>query len=65
MTIEKATYSVEELAEYLGVDTELIYSLTLRNDIPHIRIDTRILFKKTSIEKWLDEKETQNYAWLK
>lgn len=49
--------NVEEVAAYMGVSKDLIYGMVRRGEIPHNRISTRILFQRTSIEKWLQDKE--------
>ncbi|MFC0299546.1 helix-turn-helix domain-containing protein [Virgibacillus soli] len=53
--IKRSTLTVHEVAEYLGVSSDMIYILCREKRIVHFRIGRRILFKKEAIEKWIDE----------
>ena len=55
--MQRTTFNVTEIAEYLGVSRELIYSMVSKNEVPHVRISSRILFKRESIDRWLEEIE--------
>jgi len=55
--LKRTTFNVSEIAEYLGVSRELVYSMVSKNEVPHVRISSRILFKRDSIERWLEELE--------
>ncbi|WP_017187629.1 helix-turn-helix domain-containing protein [Alkalibacillus haloalkaliphilus] len=48
---------VEQLKDYLMVSKGLIYKLVKTNQIPHRRIGSRIIFKKTEVNNWLDRSE--------
>lgn len=50
-------YSVDELAALIGVSRGVIYKLVKKNEIPYTKIGERILFRRDSIEKWLNEIE--------
>lgn len=52
-TNKKMTMSVEELAEELQISKTTIYTMVSQNEIPHIKVRGRILFHRTTIEKWL------------
>lgn len=52
-TDKKITMSVEELAEELQISKTTIYTMVSQNEIPHIKVRGRILFHRTTIEKWL------------
>jgi excisionase family DNA binding protein len=52
----KAVLSVSELADYLGVSTDCIYTMVRENQIPYVRIRRRILFHRESILEWLNMK---------
>lgn len=58
--VERTTLTVKEIAEYLGLSVDLIYKLVRQKQIPHIKIGARILFKLSSIEKWLSELEEES-----
>jgi hypothetical protein len=54
--VECNVYSRKQLAEYLGMHENTIY----KSDIPRICIGGRVLYRKTSVEKWLRERESTN-----
>jgi excisionase family DNA binding protein len=58
---EKEVYSVAELAAKLGVSDDCLYIMVRRKQIPHIRLLSRILFRKEVIDEWMVEQETKNY----
>lgn len=49
------TFSVSELATYLNVSTDCIYTMVREKQIPHVRIRRRIIFVKDIIDEWLRE----------
>lgn len=53
--IKRSTLTVHEVAEYLGVSSDMLYILCREKRIAHFRIGRRILFKKEAIEKWIDD----------
>ena len=55
MNMERRTITVKEVAQYLGVHTDLIYKLVRENKIPHFRMHTKILFIKESVDNWIVE----------
>lgn len=55
--IERTTLSVKEIATYLDLSTDFIYKLVRKKQIPFVKIGSRILFKKESVQKWLNEIE--------
>ncbi len=50
---KKMTMSVDELAEELQISTTTIYTMVSQNEIPHKKVRGRILFHRSTIEKWL------------
>lgn len=52
--IKRSTLDVKEVAEYLGISVDMIYILCREKRISHFRIGSRILFKKESIDKWIE-----------
>lgn len=55
--MEKMTYSVNELAQLLGVGTTTIYTMARLNEIPHKKMRGRIVFHRPTIERWLADGE--------
>ena len=54
--IKRSTLTALEVAEYLGVSIDTIYKLCREKKIVHFRIGSRLLFKKASIENWIEQK---------
>lgn len=54
--------TVEELGTYIGASTVKVYAMVRANQIPHYRIGSKILFRKTTIDKWISEQEVQAVA---
>lgn len=52
----KKVLSVSELASYLQVSTDTIYTMVREKQIPHIRVRRRILFNTELIEEWMRSK---------
>ena len=52
----KSIINVNELAEYLQVSKDTIYTLVRENQIPYKRIRRRIIFHSEVIEEWLRNK---------
>ena len=47
---------VEELANYLKVDTSWVYKQVSLRNIPHFKIGKYPRFKKSEIDKWINKK---------
>ncbi|WP_367386976.1 helix-turn-helix domain-containing protein [Bacillus vallismortis] len=56
------TMYVQEVADYLGVHHDTIYTMVREKQIPHFRVGRRILFTKQTIEAW---REAQEQASMK
>jgi len=52
--IRRTTLTVKEVAEYLGISSDMVYILCREKRIAHFRIGARILFKREAIDKWID-----------
>ncbi len=51
---EDAIYDVQGLAKYLEVSKQWIYERTHLKEIPHIKIDGQLRFRKKEIDKWMN-----------
>lgn len=54
-TIEKATLSVEETAEYLGIGRSLCYRMVKENKIPYLKFANRIVIPKAKLDEMLSK----------
>ncbi len=53
-TINKLTYTVEEMGEAIGVSRVKAYELANSKDFPKIRLGKRIVIPIESLNKWLE-----------
>lgn len=51
--MEKITYTVNEVADLIGVSSTTIYTMVRQDEIPHKKVRGRILFHRGTIENWL------------
>lgn len=51
--------TVKQLAQFLGLDINIIYAKCAKNDIPHFRIGKQYRFKKQDILKWIKTQKEQ------
>lgn len=52
---EKKTYTVEEIAEQLGVSKKVAYSLVKSGQFSYVRVGRAIRVSKVSFDKWLNQ----------
>lgn len=55
---EQCLWKISDVAQYLGIPLSSVYKMTgpksaLR--IPHIRIAGKVRFRKSDIDRWLDQ----------
>lgn len=53
--VKRSTLTVSEVAEYLGVSKDTVYTMVREKKIVHFKIGRRVLFKKDAIENWIQE----------
>ena len=58
---EKRFLSVKELAEYLGIKVNTVYSWTFQRKIPYVKIGRCVKFDINKIEEWIKEKEVKPF----
>lgn len=56
--MERKTLTVQEVADYLGVHQDTIYTMVRQKQIPHFRVRRRILFNLGTIDSWIEKQET-------
>jgi hypothetical protein len=53
MEIDKQAFSRKDAARYLGVCVNTLDHL----DIPRVRVAARVIYRRSTLDKWLEEKE--------
>jgi excisionase family DNA binding protein len=56
--VQRNTLTVQEVAEYLGVHPDTIYTMVRKKEIPHFRLRRRILFSLETINSWIRQQES-------
>lgn len=55
--MQRTTITVSEAANYLGVSTTTIYAMVRKQELPYVRVRSRILFRVESLDAWMREQE--------
>lgn len=58
------TMTVQEVADYLGVHADTIYTMVKQEQIPHFRMRRRIFFDSDSIDRWKLGNEYEHFTKL-
>lgn len=58
--MERETITAREAAEYLGISYWKLLQLVKAGEIPHIRFPGRILFRRKSLDDWMEEQEMRS-----
>lgn len=58
--VERITLSTEEAAIYLGISEQTLRSMCQQNQFPHSRARGKYLFRKKSLDEWMDQQEAEN-----
>ncbi len=53
MTKRKVTLNTKEVSEMLGISNAKIYEMARMNQIPHIKIGSRIIFHEDVLREWM------------
>ncbi|MDR6880390.1 helix-turn-helix domain-containing protein [Bacillus sp. 3255] len=61
--VERKTLTVDEIASYLGVHRDSVYTMVRKKEIPHFKVGARILFRMETIESWMKQQESQNHRF--
>ena len=59
--VERVTFSTEEAATYLGISEQTLRTMCIQKQVPHSRARGRYLFRKKSLDEWMDKQETENF----
>ena len=57
--MEAETLTVQELAKYLRVSRQTIYTMIRAGKLPHFRIGNKVRFKKADIDAMTNTKSTK------
>ena len=60
--LEDRLLTVREVAEYLGYSRRTIYDKVAAYEIPHIRLDSTLRFRKSEIDHWIILKQSESAA---
>ncbi len=55
--MEDAFFTVQELAQYLRMKPITIYKHASRGELPGFKVGATWRFKKSSVDKWIEEQE--------
>ena len=55
--MEETFFTVQELAQYLRMRPITIYKHASKGDLPAFKVGATWRFKKSSIDKWIEEQE--------
>ncbi len=50
-------FTLNELSDYLKLPKSTLYKMSERGKIPSFKAGRQIRFRKTAIDKWIDEQE--------
>ena len=53
--MEKMTYSIDEVAQLLGISKSKTYNLVRNNEIPHLKLGGRVVVPVTHFNIWLTD----------
>lgn len=54
--------TVKDVAELLGVSTDVVYDMVRKKKIPHFKVGNRLIrFQASSIQQWMNEQEQKSY----
>ncbi|MFL0196964.1 excisionase family DNA-binding protein [Clostridium sp. WILCCON 0269] len=56
------TMKAKDAAKYIGISYWLILEMAKRHEIPYISCGRKKLFRKESLDKWMEEKEKASTA---
>lgn len=52
-----STMPTKEAAQYLGIGYWKLLELAKAGKVPHIRLDGRLLFRRETLDRWMEEQE--------
>lgn len=58
--LNRKTLTAQEVADYIGVCIDTIYTMVREKQIPHLRVRRRIFFSVETIDAWMREQEQKS-----
>ncbi|TCJ01339.1 helix-turn-helix domain-containing protein [Cytobacillus praedii] len=58
--MQRKTLTAQEIAKYIGVHVDTIYTMVRQREIPHVRVRRRILFNVETIDAWMRNQEQKS-----
>ncbi|OMP67057.1 helix-turn-helix domain-containing protein [Domibacillus epiphyticus] len=55
--MQNQTWTVKQVAAYLSVHPDTIYTMVKEKQIPHFRVRSKIFFTKSAIDTWIRSQE--------
>lgn len=52
-----ANWTVKDAAPFLQISEWMLYDMVRKKQIPHIKIRTKVFFRKEALEKWMLDQE--------
>ena len=60
--IDRKLVGIKELAEYLGIKTDTLYSWIYQRKIPYVKVGRLVKFDSIQIDEWLSKNSVQEYT---
>lgn len=60
LKVQRKTLTAQEVAEYIGVHPDTIYTMVREKQIPHFRVRRRIFFSLETINAWMRDQEQKS-----
>ena len=51
--------SVHQVANYVGLSKATVYKYASDRTLPHVKIGSRLLFRRSEIASWIDERSVE------
>lgn len=58
--MKRKTLTVHEVADYIGVSIDTIYTMVREKQIPYVRVRRRIFFSIETIDSWMKDQEQKS-----
>ncbi len=58
--MQRKTLTAQEVADYIGVHIDTIYTMVREKQIPHFRVRRRIFFSIETINAWMRDQEQKS-----